>query len=113
MHIIVEVQTNVEKAVVQLSQALRRETEALAANNLAIEQQKQLAERLEEVSQDLFQEQDRRETLAAEASVKAARLARLEGMIHPDYSTLVQANLVNTCYKVAYDSIMYFTEIQQ
>ena len=98
MHIIVELQTNVEKAVVQLSQALRRETDALTANNVAIEQQKQLADRLEDVSQALNKEQERRETLAAEASVKAARLARLEGMNQPKYGILVQADHVNTCF---------------
>lgn len=70
-----------ESYVLQLSQALLRESEALTAGSIASQQCQELAERLEDVSQTLSQEQDLRKTVTAEASVKAARLARLEGKL--------------------------------
>ena len=59
-----------------------REEEELAQADLqdAMQQVQQLAGQLEEADENLQAERELRATLAAEASVKSGRLARIEGM---------------------------------
>ena len=77
-----------------------READALNASDIASQKRQQLAERLEEVSQTLRQEQELRENLAAEASVKAARLARLEGTINLKHK---KSDVVHEFFRVKYN----------
>lgn len=68
--------------MVQLRAVLFRETEAVQLAECCEEEMGRLSAELEEAKQTLEQERQLRRTLEAEASVKGARLARLEGGLH-------------------------------
>ena len=63
----------------QLEEARGRLEEARQATQAEADQVRQVMAQLEETHQRLVEEIDARKALTAEASVKAARLARLEG----------------------------------
>lgn len=67
----------------QLEAAQEQERLAKEALANAREQIQTLEAEIEDLRQKLHAETEARQTMMAESSVKAARLARLEGALHP------------------------------